>query len=218
MQATVRIPALALSIALGAALAADKPASALTVEERQAAYDIAVNQISSLLKSSRPPQFTPVELTIFSAGRKHSIDVLIEVDAENSSGVMQHKSWWCQVPPQSSDADRTSCSETTAKVPKDFVVGIQSGPHAERPVVTSPPDAPKLEEILTAIHVVSSPPEAMVEVDGYPAGKTPGDVKLVKGEYTMKVIKPGFQTWTQKISVEPGKAQDLSVTLTPLTK
>ncbi|HLK65876.1 MAG TPA: PEGA domain-containing protein [Bryobacteraceae bacterium] len=84
---------------------------------------------------------------------------------------------------------------------------------------TVPPSEPsaagplKPEELLMSIKVDSSPQDAFVQVDGYPAGRTPMDVKLSKGDYTLNVSKPGFQTWSQKITVEPGRTQSLGITL-----
>jgi hypothetical protein len=76
----------------------------------------------------------------------------------------------------------------------------------------------KPNELLMSVKVDSSPAEAFVEVDGYPAGRTPANVKLVKGEYTLKLSKPGFQVWSQKIIVEPGKAQSLGIALAVAAK
>jgi len=71
---------------------------------------------------------------------------------------------------------------------------------------------------LMSVTVDSSPSEAFVEVDGSPAGRTPVNVKLQKGEYTFRVFKPGFQAWTQKVSVVSGKDQSLGIALAAITK
>lgn len=72
---------------------------------------------------------------------------------------------------------------------------------------------PKPEQVLATITVNSTPSDATVEVDGYVAGRTPVDVKLPRGEYTFKVAKAGYRPSSQKITVEPGKAQAVGVSL-----
>jgi hypothetical protein len=64
----------------------------------------------------------------------------------------------------------------------------------------------KPDEILMSVKVDSSPSDAFVEVDGYPAGRTPPNLKLAKGEYTLKVFKPGFRFGRRRLSLTPGKA------------
>src|SRR5579863_7102306 len=76
---------------------------------------------------------------------------------------------------------------------------------------------PKPDQVLVTIKVNSEPSDALVEVDGYQAGRTPADVKLVKGEYIVKVSKPGFKPLSQNV-VEPGKAQSFSLTLSAVEK
>jgi hypothetical protein len=78
--------------------------------------------------------------------------------------------------------------------------------------------APTPDQVLLSVTVDSIPSDAAIDVDGYPAGRTPTNVKLLKGEYTLRVTKSGFQTWSQKIVVEPGKTQSIAVTLTPTRK
>ena len=77
---------------------------------------------------------------------------------------------------------------------------------------------PTADQVLASIHVDSTPSDSAVEVDGYPAGRTPVDVKLAKGEYTLKVSKPGFKLSSQKIVVEPGKAQGITIALVEVAK
>lgn len=72
---------------------------------------------------------------------------------------------------------------------------------------------PKPDQVLVSIAVNSTPPDALVEVDGYQAGRSPVDVKLSKGDYTLMVSKLGFKPLTQKIVVEPGKAQSFNFAL-----
>jgi hypothetical protein len=76
----------------------------------------------------------------------------------------------------------------------------------------------KPEEILMSVNVDSSPGDAIVEIDGYAAGRTPVSVKLTKGDYTLKVTKAGYKQWSQKIIVEAGKAQSVGITLAQLPK
>ena len=78
--------------------------------------------------------------------------------------------------------------------------------------------APTPDQVLVPVNVESSPSDALIEVEGYPAGRTPASVKLAKGEYRLKVSKPGFQPWSQKITVEPGKAQSLGIALAVAAK
>jgi hypothetical protein len=74
------------------------------------------------------------------------------------------------------------------------------------------------EQLLMSVMVNSTPSDASVEVDDYPAGKTPTNVRLAAGTYRFKVSKPGFQAWTQKIVVEPAKAQTLGVNLVQVVR
>ena len=89
---------------------------------------------------------------------------------------------------------------------------------------TVPPSEPgaaaalKPEELLMSINVESSPLDALVEVDGYAAGRTPVSVKLSRGDYTLKISKAGYKPWSQKIVVVPGKAQSVGVALTAVEK
>ena len=80
------------------------------------------------------------------------------------------------------------------------------------------PTTLRSDRSLMSVNVDSSPAEAFVEVDGYSAGKTPVNVKLAKGDYTFKVFKPGFQSWTQKVTVVAGKDQSLGIALAAVTK
>ncbi len=77
---------------------------------------------------------------------------------------------------------------------------------------------PKPDQVLASITVNSTPPDAIVEVDGYAAGRTPVDVKLAKGEYILKISKAGFTPSSQKIVVEPKMAQSLQVSLAAVPK
>ncbi|MBZ5625893.1 MAG: PEGA domain-containing protein [Acidobacteriia bacterium] len=209
-----------LIVTCGPAMAADKkPASELTSDERQVAYNVAVNGISGRLKAPLTAHFTPIEQAIFSTGRKDSIDVRLNVDAQNSFGAMLREGWWCRVWPQRQvGLYPVSCFAIAGRIPKDAVQGLQPQSGTEPPSEIAATAAQKSDSTLISVSVESSPSDALVEVDGYPAGRTPANVKLAKGEYILKVSKPGFQAWSQRITVEPGKDKSIGITLAPTAK
>ncbi len=205
------------------------PAKTLTADERQAAYNVSVQRISGFLKAPATAQFTPVQEAVFSTGKGDTIDVRLNVDAQNSFGAMLRKGWYCRVGPQQANGlYRVGCVEGVTPTPRDFVIGLSP---TEAMVTTAPevparrgeptppyvaPPSPRQSDrsALMIVTVTSVPSDALVEVDRYPAGRTPVDVKLSPGEYTLKISKQGFHSYTQKVSVEAGKAQSVEIALT----
>lgn len=74
------------------------------------------------------------------------------------------------------------------------------------------------EQLLMSVMVNSQPSDATVEVDGTWAGRTPVSVKVKAGTYQFRVFTSGFQPWTQKVTVEVGKAQTLGIALSESKK
>lgn len=114
-----------VGIAASSWCAEKRAASSLTVQERQTAYSVAVSRISVLLKAPSTAHFAPIEEAVFSIG-KSTIDVRLNVDAQNSYGAMLRNAWWCKVHPQQRPDGlyRVSCLEGLGLIPKDRVVGF----------------------------------------------------------------------------------------------
>ncbi len=63
------------------------------------------------------------------------------------------------------------------------------------------------------LDISSSPEGADIEIDGGFKGSTPGMRSLQAGEYTVRVVKSGYQTWERSIVLEPGEKINLHAEL-----
>lgn len=81
------------------------------------------------------------------------------------------------------------------------------------PLSARPQPPPPPEFALTSVMVLSKPSGARIFVDGYPAGMTPGLVKLVPGNYKLTLQAEGYPPYTQQITVEPGQVSSVGVAL-----
>lgn len=62
--------------------------------------------------------------------------------------------------------------------------------------------------------VQTDPIGAMVYLDGKPVGTSPCEVRsLTSGSHELKIIKEGYKTWKETITIEPGKRSDLNIEL-----
>ncbi len=96
-----------LTLLACSAVAADKkPERVLTDEEKQTAYNVAVNWISARLKAPSTAHFAPISEAVFSDGSTHvirpkdwagAVSVRLYVDAQNSYGAMLRGVWNCRV-------------------------------------------------------------------------------------------------------------------------
>jgi len=65
---------------------------------------------------------------------------------------------------------------------------------------------------------ISSNPPAEVFVNGKSYGRTPKNLSLNPGNYTVVLSKQGYQNYSVNLTLKPGESKSLSVTLTPLEK
>ena len=64
------------------------------------------------------------------------------------------------------------------------------------------------------LSISSTPPEATVEIDGIPIGKTDlASVYSLKGTHEIEISRPGYFPQTQTVEVVPGKTQKINVKL-----
>lgn len=63
--------------------------------------------------------------------------------------------------------------------------------------------------------IASNPPEAKVYVDGEYYGTTPVTFNLTPGQYTIELIKKGYENYTSQIDLNPGEHKSITVVLTP---
>ncbi|HLK61910.1 MAG TPA: PEGA domain-containing protein [Bryobacteraceae bacterium] len=221
---------LTLPLALIAApflFAADKPASSLTPDQMQSAYNVAVKQIAGMVKNPKQTGVEPIDQATFSTGSRESIDVRLNTNSPKADGTRSQQGWVCRVWPLRDDGKSpASCYPFSTRPPKDSAHWSPPLKPAGSPPPQEGTPAPATTAAITdaavppppvvtmmSINVTSDPKEAFVMVDNYPAGQTPVDVKLAKGEYTLKVFKEGFKPWSQKVSVEQGKDQTVDVSL-----
>ena len=66
--------------------------------------------------------------------------------------------------------------------------------------------------------VISSNPPAEVFVNGKSYGRTPKNLSLNPGNYTVVLSKQGYLNYSVNLTLKPGESKSLSVTLTPLKK
>lgn len=66
---------------------------------------------------------------------------------------------------------------------------------------------------LQQLTVVVEPAGATIEVDGKPAGPSPATVELTRGEHRVTVVLEGYETLVRTISMTPGQASELNLTL-----
>ncbi len=65
------------------------------------------------------------------------------------------------------------------------------------------------------ISLNSSPSGATISVDGEAIATTPATIEVLQGERALSLALSGFGRWQQKLTIEPGQAQDLgTITLT----
>lgn len=69
----------------------------------------------------------------------------------------------------------------------------------------------------TVVQIKSNVPGATVSVDGNEVGRTPLEVEVKLGSRMVKVSKPGFQTWIQRITAMAGKEVSLVAELAKLS-
>ncbi len=81
----------------------------LTQAEMQAAYNVAVNRTSSMLKSPSTATYSPIEQATIMPALFHSIGVNFWVEAQNSYGAMLREQWHCNVKPRSDGEYRVHC-------------------------------------------------------------------------------------------------------------
>jgi hypothetical protein len=60
------------------------------------------------------------------------------------------------------------------------------------------------------LRVLSTPPRAMVIINGVPAGPTPLDTEVEVGETVVRIEQPGFQPFEQTLNIQGGKTETLS--------
>ncbi|RLF79384.1 hypothetical protein DRN44_08975, partial [Thermococci archaeon] len=66
-----------------------------------------------------------------------------------------------------------------------------------------------------ALSVTSTPTGALVYVNGEYKGKTPLNLELLPGTYTIKVTKQNYMDYTTTVTLEEGKTKKVSVSLVP---
>jgi hypothetical protein len=70
-----------------------------------------------------------------------------------------------------------------------------------------------LDTLPATIHVEASREEARVTVDGIDVGYAPVDVPRPGGTYVVEVSKPGYVTFSTRVSLDPGAASSLRAPL-----
>jgi hypothetical protein len=71
-----------------------------------------------------------------------------------------------------------------------------------------------MKSIYAAIKVQSDPPGANVIIDGIDKGKTPCSVEdVLQGEHTLKLIKPGFKEYIEKINLSKVEETPINIRL-----
>jgi hypothetical protein len=71
---------------------------------------------------------------------------------------------------------------------------------------------------LVNFSVTSIPTGATITIGGIPTGYTPTSTKLQPGDYTLTLTLAGFESWEQKVSVQPGQASTIAAKLRPKQK
>jgi tRNA A-37 threonylcarbamoyl transferase component Bud32 len=67
-----------------------------------------------------------------------------------------------------------------------------------------------------SVMVQSEPEGAQVYVDEALKGETPLPLKLERGAYRVRIIKTGYHSWEEEISLEKGRTEPLIITLAPI--
>lgn len=78
---------------------------------------------------------------------------------------------------------------------------------------TTRPAASKPSAVRSTLTVRSRPSGATVLLNARRVGKTPATLKVAPGTYKVTVNRPGYVSVTRTVTVKPGKAASLSVTL-----
>ncbi|MDP3013790.1 MAG: PEGA domain-containing protein, partial [Candidatus Subteraquimicrobiales bacterium] len=73
----------------------------------------------------------------------------------------------------------------------------------------------KLETHKGHIYVNSEPPAAAIYINGNYKAKTPAEVSLATGEYTVVLIKDNYKTEAVRLNLKEGMNLPLSVRLSP---
>jgi eukaryotic-like serine/threonine-protein kinase len=79
----------------------------------------------------------------------------------------------------------------------------------ETPVLPPPPSA-------VAIDVTTSPSGALIRIDGQDHGNSPQHLELAKGNHQLQVLKDGYQTVSQPLTVSAVSTGPVALTLRPL--
>jgi eukaryotic-like serine/threonine-protein kinase len=66
------------------------------------------------------------------------------------------------------------------------------------------------------VRVTSSPDGASIMVNGEDRGRAPRPLTLDPGEYTITLVTPSYEDWTQQIRVSEGQETTVAANLTPL--
>lgn len=111
------------------------------------------------------------------------------------------------------DVEIPKGTEVTAYINGEFP--LDPAKFSDRPTNSQPPPNARAESSQIPLKVVSTPPDADIELDGKPVGTTPADLLVAPGEHAVRITKSGFSVWEQKVSAS-GPALELKAELQPL--
>lgn len=100
---------------------------------------------------------------------------------------------------------------------RDAVVFSQSPPRTDR-------YNPRIQRLHTRLLTegeqstlrLKSAPRALIWLDGKIAGLAEGSIRLRAGRHWIRIFRPGYAPWLEWVRIEPGDANELSPTLSPL--
>ncbi|UCD85228.1 MAG: PEGA domain-containing protein [Deltaproteobacteria bacterium] len=73
------------------------------------------------------------------------------------------------------------------------------------------------KEVAGGLQVTSSPPGALIILDGKEMGTTPIKLDNIKvGEHTLRVKNEGYADWARKVNIKPDRIVSAKVTLVPI--
>lgn len=84
-----------------------------------------------------------------------------------------------------------------------------SAASGERTILTA-----ALTPILVPLSVLGEPADAEVLIDGEVKGRTPLELKVLAGNHSLEVRKPGLAPFTTRVTIAPGLARTVNYTLT----
>jgi hypothetical protein len=218
MWTTTTIAVIALSIAVGSAVAKDKNAQEMVMSfsvpvDRVYAAAVQVASAGYNLKSAVKEAYT---VNFFTGGKFSMVVSAICHDSGNGQTVVT-----LSIAPAEGNPQIFGLGGEKNKLAKRFWAQLESTLSTNQTVEakgsskTEPTNASVGGEHLADVTVKSTPDGADIMVDGKFSGNTPSTLHISAGDHKLTITSKGFQNWVRDITLSPGGTITVNAVLEP---